>query len=114
MCSTIDSVCLLDLVIQDIMWRHFVKLGPWKKGGSGEETIANMIFRKLKSGLGKTGRFVKKLANGELFEVTDDVAHLSECLTRRSITLFIVLSWCISSSHLYYCMKPTCRNFERS
>ena len=70
------------------MWRHFVELGPWQKGGSGEETIADMIFRKLKSELGETGKFVKKLANGELFEVTDDVAQLSECLTRRSITLY--------------------------
>ena len=113
MCSTIDSVCLLVLVAQDIMWRHFVELGPWKKGGSGEETIADMIFRKLKSELGETGKFVKKLANGELFEVTDDVAHLSECLTRRSITLyrFEFVHFVI---HLFCCMKPSCRNFERS
>lgn len=62
------------------MWKHFIELGPWQKGGSGEEAMAETIFQKLKTRLGKCGKFFKKSANGELFEVTNDAAHLSEYL----------------------------------
>lgn len=61
------------------MLKHFVELGPRCKGGSLEEDImADQIFHKLKSGLGKGGRFFKQSATGVLFEVTDDAAHMSE------------------------------------
>ena len=63
---------------QEIMWKHFVELGPLCKGGTLEEDMADKIFQKLKSGLGKGGRFFKQLATGVLFEVTDDAAHMSE------------------------------------
>ena len=64
------------------MRKHFVELGPWCKGGSLEEDMADKIFQKLKSGLGKGGRFFKQFATGVLFEVTDDAAHMSEYLTQ--------------------------------
>jgi hypothetical protein len=66
------------LIAQDIMWKHFIELGPWQKGGSGEDDMANKIFQKLKIGLGNVGRFFKKYSNGELFEVTGDEAHSSK------------------------------------
>ncbi len=67
------------------MLKHFIELGRWRKGGTGEESMANEIFQMLRNGLGREGRFFKKsAANGELVEVTDDVAHNSE---------YPVLSW---------------------
>ncbi len=64
------------------MWKHFVELGPWCKGGSLEEGMADKIFQKLKSRLGKGGRFFKQSTAGVLFEVTDDAAHMSEYHTQ--------------------------------
>jgi len=89
-------------IAQDVMWKHFIELGPWRKGGSGEEDMASRIFQKLKLGLGKGGRFFKKYSNGELIEVTDDEAHSSKCPVHR-LTI-IIIEICIS--HLYDCMNP--------